>query len=100
MKTPLRISILWFVLRLAAGQAAEPVVIGRGPPHQGRETNAQFRLFPAGAVAEEELFRLIVAPDLADEPTVTVDLQTPDTPARNRLQISPRWIGKGKGKGS
>ncbi len=87
MKTLLLISIVSLVSSLGFGQPTVPAVIERGPHPQPRETKAQFRLFPEGAVAEEGLFRLIVAPDLADEPTV--DLRMPDG---KRLQISPRWL--------
>jgi hypothetical protein len=71
----------------AAPAEPEPQIVERVPHQQGPDTKTQFRLFPEGAVAEEGLFRLIVAPDLADEPTV--DLQMPDG---KRLQISPRWL--------
>lgn len=53
-----------------------------------QESKAQFRLYPGGAVAEEGPLRLIIAPDVSQEPLV--DLLTSDS---QRFQASPRWLG-------
>jgi len=123
MKTPPFISLLWLLSSLAFGQAAEPVIVERGPHHrtwertvteilgdgstterkssvielgtsmhywrdgQWMESQARFRLFPGGAVADEAPFNLIITPDLSQEPVV--DLLAP---GGNRFQISPRWL--------
>jgi hypothetical protein len=54
---------------------------------QWRESQARFRLFPGGAIADEGPFNLILAPDVSQEPVI--DLLAPDN---GRFQISPRWL--------
>jgi len=51
------------------------------------DTNPRFALFPAGAVAEEGPFQLIVAPDVATEGAI--DLLTPDA---KRFVSNPQWL--------
>jgi hypothetical protein len=53
---------------------------------QWTESQARFRLFPGGAVADEAPSSLIIAPDLSQEPVV--DLLAPG----GRFQVSPRWL--------
>ena len=55
--------------------------------NQFHESNARFRLFPGGAVADEGMMQLIVAPDAAAEPLL--DLLATDA---QRWQMSPRWL--------
>lgn len=54
---------------------------------QWQESQARFRIFPGGAVANEGPFQFIIAPDIAAEGAV--DLLTPDG---KRFLSSPRWL--------
>jgi hypothetical protein len=54
---------------------------------QWTESQARFRLFPGGAIADEGPFNLIVSPDVSHEPLI--DLLSP---GQGRFQISPRWL--------
>lgn len=54
---------------------------------QWRETKAEFKIFPAGAVAQEGPFQLILSPDISTEGAV--DLLAP---GGKRFISSPRWL--------
>src|SRR5262245_54062293 len=54
---------------------------------QWQESQARFRVFPGGAVANEGPFQLIIGTDIAAEGAV--DLLTPDG---KRFLSSPRWL--------